>query len=85
MSVSKEAIRSYCKKHFVIPARVRGDSHVTIRCAEVANAFEIEMDSHLIFEAVWTTEFELENNLFRVTNSYLRNSKVSNMVFRVLT
>lgn len=85
MSVSKEAIRSYCKKHYVIPARARGDSHLTIRSAEVAKAFDIETDSHIVFEAVWTTQFELENNLFRVTSSYLRNSKVSNMVFRVLS
>ncbi|MEW8562658.1 MAG: hypothetical protein AB2541_11145, partial [Candidatus Thiodiazotropha sp.] len=69
----------------VIPARARGDSHVTIRSAEVAKAFDLEMDSGLVFDAVWTTEFELENNLFRVSNIYLRNSKVSNMVFRVLS
>ncbi|MES9972022.1 MAG: hypothetical protein ABW092_18465 [Candidatus Thiodiazotropha sp.] len=85
MSVSKETIRSYCNKHYVIPARARGDSHLTIRSAEVANALDLEMESHIVYEAIWTTEFEVENNLFRVTNSYPRNTKVPNMVFKILS
>lgn len=84
MSVSKDTIRSFCKENYINPARSRGDSHITIRIAEVARAFGLEPDSHVICDAVWSTEFEMENNLFRVSNSCLRNSKVSNMVFRLL-
>lgn len=84
MSASKEKIRTYCKDRYINPARTRGDSHVTVRSSEVINAFGLEESSELVYEALWSVEFELENNLFRVSNNCQKNSRISNLVFKVL-
>lgn len=84
MSVSKQKIKEFCKKRYVEPARARGDSHVTIRSSEVLEAFGLDSGNSTICEALWSVEFELENNLFRVSSSCQKSSDVAIMVYRVL-
>ena len=84
MTVSKDKIKGFCKKRYVEPARARGDSHVTIRSSEVLEAFGLDSGNSVVCDAVWSVEFELDNNLFRVSSSCQNSSEVAIMVYRVL-
>lgn len=84
MTVSKDKIKAFCKERFVEPARARGDSHVTIRSSEVLEAFGLDSGNSLICDALWSVEFEFDNNLFRVSSSCQNSSDVAIMVYRVL-
>ncbi|MES9863303.1 MAG: hypothetical protein ABW138_20945 [Candidatus Thiodiazotropha sp. 4PDIVS1] len=84
MPVNKQQIKEYCRKRYVIPARHRGESHVTIRSADVLEAFGLTSDNTIVCDALWSNEFENENYLFRVSNTCRNQSKVSVMVYQVL-
>lgn len=84
MSLSKDKIKEFCNKRYVEPARARGDSHVTIRSSEVLEVFGLDSGNGIVCDALWSTEFELDNNLFRVSSSCQNSSDVAIMVFRVL-
>ena len=84
MSLSKDKIKEFCKKRYVEPARARGDSHTTIRSSEVLEAFGLDSGNGIVCDALWSTEFELHNNLFRVSSSCQNNNDAAIMVFRVL-
>lgn len=84
MAVSKDRIRAYCAKKYVEPARFRGDSHVTIRSSDVLEAFGLEHNNRIVCDALWSVDFELANNLFRISNSCQQNNEAPVMVYKVL-
>ena len=84
MAVSKDRIRAYCAEKYVEPARSRGESHVTIRSSDVLEAFGLELGNRIVCEALWSVDFELTNNLFRISNSCQQHSEASVMVYKVL-
>ena len=84
MAVSKNKIRAYCAEKYVEPARHRGDSHVTIRSSDVLEALGLEPGNRIVCDALWSVEFELANNLFRISNSCQPHNETSVMVYKVL-
>ena len=85
MAVSKDRIRAYCTEKYVEPARHRGDSHVTIRSSDVLEAFGLEPGNRIVCDALWSVDFELANNLFRISNSCIQHHEGSVLVYKVLT
>ena len=58
-------VRSYCSKHFVDPARSRGDKQVAIRAGDVHQALGYKNRLPLVCSALGAAVFESEYRVHR--------------------